>query len=91
MKKTILLGTLLFVLHCSYSFANEKDKGISERVKSSFRHQFVTAEEVQWEELQTCVRANFKMWGQVLSAYFGPEGDLLAVTRNISIDQATIL
>src|SRR5258706_15559285 len=80
MKKKILLGTVVFTLICSYSFADYKDKGISKRAKASFRHEFVNAEGVQWEDWWLFVKASFRMHDQVLSAYFYPEGDLLAVT-----------
>ncbi|HEX9513192.1 MAG TPA: hypothetical protein VF939_22030 [Puia sp.] len=90
MKKNILLGTLVFTLICSYSFANDKDKGIIERAKASFRNEFVNAEAVQWEDLGLFVKASFRMNDQVLYAFFDPDGDLLAVTRNILSDQLPI-
>jgi hypothetical protein len=89
MKKK-LLSILMFTLICSYIFAEDNDKGISERAKASFRHEFVNAESVQWDDFGLFVRARFRMYDQVLSAYFYPEGDLLAVTRNISSDQLPI-
>jgi uncharacterized protein YegP (UPF0339 family) len=87
MKKKILLGALVLTLTCSYSFADDKDKGVSERAKASFHHEFVNAEAVQWENFRQFVKANFRMDGRNLSAYFSPDGDLLAMTRNILSDQ----
>jgi hypothetical protein len=89
MKKKILVGTLLFNFFYNYSFADLKDSVINQRVKESFYREFVNAEEVQWEDHESCVKVNFKLVGQVLSAYFDPEGELLAVTRNISSDHLT--
>jgi hypothetical protein len=90
MKKTILLGTLLFTLFSHYSFAGRKVKEIDERVKASFNREFVNAEEVQWVDMKSYIKVNFKVVNQALSAYFNPDGELLAVTRNISSNQLPI-
>lgn len=89
MKKTILLGTLLFTLISTQSFAGWKDM-ISEEVKASFRHEFVDAEDVQWEDSGSFIKVSFKLASQSLSAYFDAEGNLLAVTRYISPDHLPI-
>ena len=90
MKKTILLGALLFTIFCSYGFSDRKEKEINERVKASFHREFVDAEEVQWVDMESYIIVNFKVVNQVLSAYFNPEGELLGVTRNISSQQLPI-
>ena len=90
MKKTILLGTILLTCFCSYSFADPKGKEISERVKASFNREFADAEEVQWVDMESYIRVDFKVVNLALSAYFDPEGELLGVTRNISSDQLPI-
>jgi len=90
MKKTILLGTLLFTLFCSYGFSDRNEKEINERVKASFHREFVDAEEVQWVDMESYILVNFKVVNQALSAYFDPEGELLGVTRNISSDHLPI-
>jgi len=88
--KKILLGIVVFTLIYADTFADDKDKGISERAKTSFRQEFVNAESVQWENSGLFVKARFRMYDQDLSAYFYPEGELLAVTRNILSDQLPI-
>ena len=90
MKKKILLGALALTLIYSRSFADGGDRGISERVKQAFRQEFVNAEVVQWENAGQFVKARFRMNDQVLSAYFYPDGEFLAVTRNILSDQLPI-
>src|SRR5580700_4069911 len=89
-KKKFLLGTLLSIFICSYTFAANNDNGISERIKASFQHEFANAEDVRWEDCYQYVKASFKLEDQELSAYFNPEGDLLAITRNIISDQLPI-
>jgi len=90
MKKIILLGAISFTLFCSYGFADPKEREINERVKASFRREFVDAREVQWEDMESYIRVDFKVVNQALSAYFDPDGELLGVTRNILSDQMPI-
>lgn len=90
MKKTILSVALLFTLLCCYGFADPGEKDISDQVKASFRQAFVTAEAVNWQDLGAYVKASFRMCDQTLAAYYSPEGDFLAMTRNISAGQLPI-
>jgi hypothetical protein len=87
MKKKILLGAFLSIFICSISFAASRDTGISERIKASFQEEFANAEDVRWEDCNQYAKASFKLEDQELSAYFNPEGDLVAITRNIISDQ----
>jgi hypothetical protein len=90
MKKKILLGAFLSIFICSVSVAAGKNTGISERIKASFQEEFAKAEDVRWKDCDQYVKASFKLEDQELSAYFNPEGDLLAITRNIISDQLPI-
>lgn len=90
MKKKILLGILLSIFICSYTLAADNDKGVNERIKATFNREFANAEDVNWEDCHQFVKASFKLQDQQLSAYFNPEGDLLAITRNIVSAQLPI-
>ena len=90
MKKKILLGALLSIFICCVSLAAGNNKEINERIKATFHREFANAEDVRWVDCDQYVRASFKMEEQELAAYFSPEGDMLAITRNILSDQLPI-
>jgi hypothetical protein len=89
MKKTIVLGTILFSLMYTSVLADGGIK-ISEKVKIAFRKEFVNAQEVQWENFEGSVRAIFTIDNRVWTAYFHSNGHLIAVTRNISSSELPI-
>jgi hypothetical protein len=89
MKNKFLMWTL--VLMCSFStvFAGTTT-GVNEKIVNSFKKDFSSAEEVQWEKGVNFTKATFKLSGQVMFAYYAEEGNLLAVTRNITTSQLPI-
>ena len=89
MKNKIALFTLALMLGISTSFAGTIT-GVDERIANSFKKDFATAEDVQWEKGNSFVKATFKMSGQVMFAYYGEEGNLVAVSRNITSNQLPI-
>jgi hypothetical protein len=90
MKKRIVLSMLVLGSVCNYSFGYDK-KDISETIKASFSKEFVNARSVQWENKGELIRADFMIDDQVMDAYFGQDGKLIAVTRNIVSNQLPIL
>jgi hypothetical protein len=89
MKKSIICIALIFNITCVSVFANP-DHRISKRVEAEFHKRFLKAEEVQWDELGDFERATFRINESVLFAYFDPNGELIAVIRNILSDQLPI-
>jgi hypothetical protein len=89
MKSKILLWTLMLMISFSTSFAGTIT-GVDERIANNFKKDFATAEDVQWEKGNSFVKATFKMSGQVMFAYYAEEGNLLAVSRNITSTQLPI-
>lgn len=89
MKSKILVWTLILMMSISTSFAGTIT-GVDERIVNSFKKDFAAAEDVQWEKSNNFVKATFKLSGQVMFAYYGEEGNLLAVTRNITSSQLPI-
>jgi hypothetical protein len=89
MKKCIVWALLVFSISNTDVFANPGN-GISKQIEAEFHKRFLNAEDVQWEKLDDFVRATFSLNGSVLIAYFHPNGDLIAVTRNILSDQLPI-
>jgi hypothetical protein len=86
MKKRILLLSFVLVGFIGMSFAADEPY-ISKNVIQAFNQKFSSANETQWENHKTYMRAQFKMNNMVLFAYFNNNGELLAVTRFISPDQ----
>jgi hypothetical protein len=89
MKKSILVWALTLIIGLNSSFAGTTTE-ISEKVTKSFQKEFAGAQNVQWEQGKDFVRATFTQNEQVMFAYFNPDGDLLAVTRNILAGQLPI-
>lgn len=80
MKKIIL--TLAIGLSTLCSFANEGT--VSSKVLDAFNNEFVTAKEVTWSEGSEYFKASFIFNDQHVSAFYTPDGELMAVTRYIS-------
>jgi hypothetical protein len=88
MKKTIFMW-LLAVTVGTTAFANNEET-VSQQVQNNFKKEFVNAKEVNWQTTKDYVKATFTLNDQVMFAYYSPEGDLLAITRNISSDKLPI-
>ena len=86
MKKKIVSGILVLFLSLNSLFA-AGNKDVSAEVKASFNKEFVNAEHVQWDSFDELVRATFLLNNQSLSAFYHSDGELVALTRNISPEQ----
>lgn len=86
MKK---LATILtaFVLLISASAFSKKDDTVSAKVKAEFEKNFYAATSVNWEKKESFYFATFKMKDQSFSAAYNDDGELLGVTRVISLSQ----
>jgi hypothetical protein len=90
MKKSILSMALVLLLGVSSTFANDSE-GVNQKVASSFKKEFANAKDVKWESSKDYVKATFTLNGQVLFAYYSENGDMLAMTRNITSSQLPIV
>jgi hypothetical protein len=88
MKKSMLTIAFSLVMLLS-SFAGNATE-IRAQVINSFKKDFAAAQDVQWEQGKQFVKATFKLNGQVMVAYYSEEGNLQAVTRNITSSQLPI-
>ena len=86
MKNKFLVWTLALIMTISTSFAGTIT-GVDERIANNFKKDFAAAEDVQWEKGNSFVKATFRISGQVMFAYYAEEGNLLAVSRNITSTQ----
>ena len=85
MKKIIMLAVALTTITIS-SFASDII-GVNQRVLTSFKKSFHNAEVVRWELKNNLYKITFKNFDKELFAYYSADGDQVAVSRNIHIDQ----
>ena len=84
MKKltTILAG--LFLLFSASAF-RPSDVNVSARIKSNFEKDFVSYSDVTWTKKEDLYVASFKTEDQKLVAAYNDNGDLLGVSREITL------
>lgn len=88
MKKRILTWLLLVVVSTGSAFANEET--VNQQVLNSFKKEFADAKDVNWQNSKEYIKATFSLNDQVMFAYYNPEGELLAISRNISSEKLPI-
>ena len=87
MKKIFfILGFFMIVGVCA-AYPSER---VSPKVLASFKTEFSTAENVEWETGTNYFRAAFSMNGQRVFAFYSVEGELVSIARNISSMQLPI-
>src|ERR1700686_4741040 len=89
MKKTILTIALSFALGLTTIFAND-DKGISRDITTSFNKEFTHAKQLMWKKEKNYTIATFTLSGQVISAYYNADAELVAIVHNILSDHLPI-
>lgn len=85
MKPLLIALTLFVSLFTQPLFANAAD--VTPNVLKSFQTTFATAKDVAWTVGESHYKAQFELSGQVVSAFYSTDGNLLAVTRNITTHQ----
>ena len=88
MKKRILTWLLLVTISTGSAFANEET--VNQQVLNAFKKEFVDAKDVNWQNSKEYIKATFSLNDQVMFAYYSQEGELLAVSRNISSEKLPI-
>jgi hypothetical protein len=87
MKKIMLVFGLLAIMGVSNAYPSEK---VSPKVLASFKSEFSSAKNVEWETGSNYFRATFSMNEQRIFAYYSVDGDLMSVARYISSIQLPI-
>ena len=87
MKKIMLVFGLLAIMGVSNAYPSEK---VSPKVLASFKSEFSSAKNVEWETGSNYFRATFSMNEQKIFAYYSVEGELISVARYISSIQLPI-
>jgi hypothetical protein len=88
MKPLFIFLTMLASFFTMSSFATEPT--VSPLVLKSFQSRFADVKEVDWSVSATYYKAEFAFDGQVISAFFDTDGELMAMTRNITSLQLPI-
>ena len=87
MKKILFVLGLLAVMGVSNAYPSEK---VSPKVLASFKSEFSSAKNVEWETGNNYFRAAFSMNEQKVFAYYSVEGELISIARYISTLQLPI-
>lgn len=90
MKPLFILLTCIAAFFAQPSFATEKEATPSSVLKS-FNATFNTATDVEWTATESLYKARFVLNGQVVNAYYSTDGEMLAVTRNITSHQLPLV
>jgi len=88
-KKAAIMMALLLTVCVSYSFAKPADS-LNGDIRTSFRKDFQTAHIISTEGHKGFTKLTFKMNDVVMYAFYSDNGQLLAVTRNITSNQLPI-
>jgi hypothetical protein len=89
MKSKILIGVFIFITGISSAFANDNEE-VDSKIVRSFQKEFAGAQNAHWVTTKDFVKVTFTLNEQVVYAYYGQNGSLLGVTRNILSGQLPI-
>lgn len=84
MKKLLLLTVIIATTQ--FAIASDAPAATSS-VLTSFNKEFNKATNVQWQHSETYDRADFYLDTQFMNAFYAPDGEFIAVTRNIVSEQ----
>jgi len=87
MKKILLVLGLVATMGVCSAYPSER---VSQKVLASFKTEFTTAQNVEWETGNNYFRAAFTMNEQRIFAFYNVEGELLSISRYISSIQLPI-
>jgi len=80
MKKIIIM--LAITISSLAAFAGEEN--VNTKVLNAFSHEFAGAKDVKWTANKTFYKASFVFNGQYVCAFYKLDGELMAMSRNIS-------
>ncbi len=89
MNKIILSLAAMLIMSVNVFAAND-DGAVNQLAVKSFKSDFASATNITWEQKKNFTRATFTMEGQIFYAYYGNNGELQAVVRNITAAQLPI-
>jgi len=90
MKRLFVILTIALSSLTLSSFAADKGDDVSPKAIKSFNSSFKNATEISWTVNENYYKANFTLNGQYVSAFYDADGNMIALTRNISSLQLPI-
>ena len=87
MKKLMIAAALLVSLG---AFAGKEKEKVNEKVLNAFNTEFTNVREVEWTASADYYKASFALNGQMVSAFFNTDGELMGMTRNIPSSQLPV-
>ena len=87
MKKIVLVLGLVATMGVCSAYPSEK---VSQKVLASFKTEFTSAKDVEWETGNNYFKATFTMNEQRIFAYYNVDGQLLSIARHISSIQLPV-
>lgn len=81
------LFSLLIVAFLSVSASYASEHPATPAAFASFNTSFPKAQEVKWSKVNSYDKVNFKMDGHEQTAFFTQDGEWIATTSNISLEQ----
>ncbi|GAB4093106.1 hypothetical protein [Flaviaesturariibacter terrae] len=87
MKFLFIIIASLSTLLCKAGTVTE----VTPAVLESFQNTFGNAREVTWNSSREFYTAKFTLDGQYINAYYNSGGELIALTRNITVSQLPVL
>jgi hypothetical protein len=89
MKKFFTLALALTTLAVS-AFANNTNS-VNQKVLNTFNKSFNNAELVSWEVKSDLYKVTFRTGGKTMFAYYNNDGEQVAVSRNLHMDQLPLM
>jgi|SRR3954466_15197124 hypothetical protein len=84
MKRLVLTFAIALSFIGFSSFKNVDDSIAPDAAVKSFKSAFKSATEVSWSVTENLYKANFSLNGQYVSAFYNEEGQMIALTKNLS-------
>jgi hypothetical protein len=84
MKRLVLTFAIALSFIGFSSFKSTDDSIAPDAAIKSFRSAFKSATEVSWSVTENLYKANFSLNGQYVSAFYNAEGQMIALTKNLS-------
>ena len=86
MKKKLILFLASFLMTLSVTFA-QNIKPVPTSIVNELHQEFKNASNVQWKTTDNYYKASFTVDGNPLDAFYSFEDQLIAVSRNITLEQ----
>ncbi len=87
--KKLFFAALLTVTLATSASAKDVNK-ISFRTLKNFNVEFTEAENVSWKTTNDYAKATFELKGEKREAFFDLHGDMIGISKNITLDQLPV-